>query len=344
MKKYFVFLILAGSFFLFWFIYSEIFTAEAQYIPELIFKVAKGENVAELAKRLEQEQVIRNGWFFRKYVSWKKIDRKINHGSFVVKSPITLARVAEVLSLPGLNERTITIIPGWNIEDIASYFEKEGLASKDKVFNLIGRPGIDLTLPGETTPRLSLNYKILQTRPIHVSFEGYLKPDTYRIFTDARLEEIFTKLIVARQAEFSETLYTDIQKQGRTVHQILTMASILEREVKLKDDRVKVADIFWRRFTNNWALQADSTVHYAVGKKGEVFTTKEERASLNPWNTYRYSGLPPGPISTPGITSIMAAIYPEKNEYWYFLTTDQGEVKYAKSLEEQQKNIAKYLR
>jgi UPF0755 protein len=116
------------------------------------------------------------------------------------------------------------------------------------------------------------------------------------------------------------------------------MASLLEREVRSPADKKKVSDLFWRRYAMGWALQADSTVHYVHGKKGDVFTTSAERKIDSPWNTYKYPGLPIGPISTPSLNAIMAAIYPEKNEYWYFLTTPEGEVKYAKTLEEHNAN------
>jgi len=123
----------------------------------------------------------------------------------------------------------------------------------------------------------------------------------------------------------------------------LTLASIVEREVRGERDRKKVADIFWRRLDMNWALQADSTVHYAVGKTGNVFTSKEDRDSLSPWNTYKYPGLPLGPISNPDLESIMASIYPEPNEYYYFLTDEEGVVHYGKTLEEHNENRRKYL-
>jgi UPF0755 protein len=177
-----------------------------------------------------------------------------------------------------------------------------------------------------------------------VSFEGYLAPDTYRIYEDATLEEMIEKLIAERDLQFTEEMYRDIERSGRTVYEVITMASIVEREVRTTESRKKVADIFWRRYDMNWALQADSTVHYVVGKNGSVFTTREDRASLSPWNTYKYPGLPLGPISNPSLDAILATIYPEPNDDWYFLTTDEGEVKYAKTIEQHNANVSAYLR
>ena len=198
----------------------------------------------------------------------------------------------------------------------------------------------------ETAAKLVLleDYRVLRDKPEDISLEGYLAPDTYRIFTDASLESVLEKLVVERDSQFTDRMYADIRAAGRDVHKVLTVASILEREVQHEEDKAKVADLFWRRFERHWALQADSTVHYAVGRKGDIFTTKKERATDSLWNTYKYPGLPPSPICNPSIESIRAAIYPEKNDYWYFLTTLEGEVKYARTLEEHNGNVARYLR
>lgn len=231
---------------------------------------------------------------------------------------------AEQLASRARAEKTITIIPGWDARDVANYLVAQGFVSSTAdVFALIGRPAV-------------INKK---------SLEGYMAPETYRVYADASLDEIIKIVTIQREKELTTELKTEIEKQGRTVHEILTMSSILEKEVRSKEDKAKVADIFWRRHDVGMGLQADSTVHYVVGKEGDVFTSNKDRAVDNLWNTYKYPKLPPGPISNPGIDSIMAAIYPEKNDYWYFLTTlDTGEVKYARTLAEHNANVAKYLR
>ena len=325
-------------------LYSVLYQVQAQDIDKLIFVVEPNESVAALALRLEQEQVIKSAWLFRKYLVWKGIDKEIQAGQFTVEAPVTLARVVAVLQARATQEeRAITVIPGWDMRDIAGYLDKENVAHEKDVIYLLGEPAIQ---DNETSAKIILlkEYQVLRDKPDDVSLEGYLAPDTYRIFTNASLESVLEKLIAERDSQFTEQMYGDIKRGGRTVHEILTMASILEREVQHPEDRAKVADLFWRRYNQNWALQADSTVHYAVGKKGNVFTTSKDRESKNHWNTYQYPGLPPGPISNPNIESIRAAIYPEKNEYWYFLTTVDGEVKYGRTLEEHNGNVARYLR
>lgn len=337
----------------FWFAYREIYQDEAYTVAPVTFEVMEGDNVGKLAERLKQKGIIRNVWFFQKYLSWKGMDKKISIGEFKVEKPVTVARIAMALSQPGVTERTITIIPGWDLRDIADYFEKEGLISKADIFftGVVGVPAHEYSLTRQI-PKLfqeldiySPKIKVMADKPWSLSLEGYLAPDTYRIYKNAKVEDIIKKLLEERNSQFTDKMYQDIKSSGRTVHEMITMAGILEREVKGKEDKAKVADIFWRRHDVGMGLQADSTVHYAVGKKGDVFTTKEDRESLNAWNTYKYPKLPPGPISNPSLESIMAAIYPTKNDYWYFLTTlDTGEVKYAQTLLEQNSNATKFLK
>ncbi|MFA6427905.1 MAG: endolytic transglycosylase MltG [Candidatus Magasanikbacteria bacterium] len=332
-----------------WFLYTEMYTAQAQFSDFVSFSIQENEPVDSLAKRLEQEHIVRSAMFFKLYARVKGIDRQIRQGEFQVEKPITLARVVVALSRPAASERTITIIPGWDLRDVAEYLKNEGVMEEDNFDNYMPPVGVDLSLTRSLPKEILTDiynppFRVLKDKSWFVSYEGYLAPDTYRVFKSATAKDILLKLIEERDSQFTEQMYADIEKSGHTVHEILTMASIIEREVRSSEDRKIVSDLFWRRLDINWALQADSTVHYAVNKKGNVFTTSEDRDSLSAWNTYKYPGLPPGPISNPSLDAIMAAMYPEKNEYWYFMTTPEGEVKYGKTLEEHNQNVNKYLR
>ncbi len=245
--------------------------------------------------------------------------------------------------LPPREEVTITIIPGWNLRQVADYLVKENIAENvDAVFSVVGKPAFNYRAFKKEAPHLALDLPVLSDKPEAVSYEGYLAPETYRVYKDASLVEVINKLVKERDAQFTAQMQEDIATSGRSVHDILTMASILEDEVRDDADRAKVADILWRRYDRKWALQVDSSVHYAIDKAGNVFTTPKERAVDSLWNTYKYPGLPPGPICNPGLPSIMAAIYPEKNGYWYFLSGKDGKIYYAKTLEEHNLN-KKYL-
>ena len=309
------------------------------------FDVFEGESVAALSTRLFEEGVILHPQFFRRYVAFKDIDRKIHTGTFFVEGKVTIQGVANALATVATREeRSITIIPGWNVRDVAAYIEKEDIGTKKQVYALLGEP-LSRNVFAAGTPSLGNTLTLISHKPGDLGFEGYLAPDTYRVFSDATLEDIFEKLLIHRDAQFTDTMYADIKQSGRTVHEVMVLASILEREVRTDVDRAIVADLFWRRYDLGWALQADSTVHYVVGTNGSVFTTPKDRDTASLWNTYEYPGFPPCPISFPSLSSIQAAIYPQSNEYWYFLTTlDTGDVKYAKTLEGHNRNVATYLR
>lgn len=327
-----------------WFLYTEIYTVSAQKVESVKFEVRQGENVGQLAERLTGEGVVRNAWLFKKYLILTGADKKINIGEFEVKAPVTLKRVANVLSQPGLNEEVITTIPGWTVRDIAQYFERLGKFQAEEITEYVGLPAVNYKTWVEGAPKIALDLEILKDKPWYVSYEGYLAPETYRIYKNATVKDVIAKLLQEREKQITPEMWQEIKKSGKSFFEILTMASILEREVKNVEDKKKVADIFWRRYDKNWALQADSTVHYAVNKVGSVFTTDEDRNNNSPWNTYKYPGLPLGPISNPSLESIKAALYPEKNDYWYFLTGRDGTVHYAKTLEEHNKNRTLFLK
>ncbi len=243
--------------------------------------------------------------------------------------------------IPPRPELNITIIPGWNLRQVAEYLVKQGLASTtEDVYKFTGKSAVDYRPVASLLPQIE-DLKILEEKPAHASYEGYLAPETYRVFKDASILDVLKKLVEQREKEISLGMWSDINKSGRTSYEIIIMASILEKEVQSAGDKAKVADILWRRYDKNWALQVDSSVHYAIDKVGDVFTTGKEREVNSPWNTYKYPGLPLGPISNPGVDSIIAAITPEKNLYWYFLTGKDGTVYYAKTLEEHNLNKRK---
>lgn len=326
-----------------WFVYTEIYTAEAQDRDVVTFRINEKESVKEISEKLEKKNIIRNRWLFEKYLSFKNLDTKVRPGTFKVKEPITIARVATALKNPQKNELEITVIPGWNLYKLGSYFEdKNIIRDKSQLYRVTGRPA-------EVTENYYLDIfkktpAILKSKPRGISLEGYIRPDTYRISKDSSIEEIIIRLVKSRQKQFSEQLFNKIKQEERTVHEVLTVASILEKEVQRQKDKRKVADIIWRRLRQDWPLQMDSTVHYIHGETDTKFTTDKQRSSKNSYNTYEYSNLPPGPISNPSLKSIKAAVSPKENGYWYFLTDESGKAHFSKTLQEHNRKVQRYLR
>ncbi|MFH1946845.1 MAG: endolytic transglycosylase MltG [Candidatus Magasanikbacteria bacterium] len=342
MKKIILIILILCLVILAWFVFSEIYTAEAQKIDKVNFEIKQGESVGELVNRLEEEQVIRNAWIFKKYLVYKGLDKKVNYGEFEVEAPITTARVAQALGQPGLSEREITILPGWGLKELGDYLEKEGIGTKEEFFNIVGRPGKNYKIVSEKAPDIKRDFKILTDKPWYVSYEGYFAPDTYRIYKNASLVDVIDRLFSERDKQITVEMWQDLEKQGKSFFDILTMASVLEREARDFEEMAIISDIFWRRDDINWALQSCATVNYITGKNDPGISL-EDKEIESAYNTYKYPGLPLGPISNPGLDAIRAAIYPEKNDYWYFLTGTDGEMRYAEDLEGHNLNKAKYL-
>lgn len=304
--------------------------------------ISSGLSVREIATLLEEEGIVTSDTMLVRFLVWKDLDTKIQHGDITFEPPFTIAHAANALTTrTSLAEKEITILPGWDLREIADYLESKGIASAEDFYTSVG-----MALDEAPSTYDISDISAFASKPKDANLEGYLRPDTYRIFESASVDDIVSKLVNGRAAQFTDEMLADIKKQGKTVHEILTMASILEREVRTSEDRRMVSDLFWRRDEIGMALQADSTVHYVNNTEGEtVFTTKNARDVDSLWNTYKYPGLPTGPISNPSLDAIMAAIYPEANDYWYFLTTlDTGEVKYGKTLDEHNQNVYTYLR
>lgn len=310
----------------------------------VMLRIETGESLATIIDRLDYENIIEHPTVFGLYMNLRGFDRQIKAGNFKIEPPFTTARVARALmQSPSREEKTITILPGWDLRDIAKYLEQEGIGTEQEFHRITGLPATDMRTLSSIWNLPIFDYPMLQDKPDYISLEGYLSPDTFRVFADATQEDVVKKLLAHRQSQVQE-LSNEIENSEYDMHEIMTLASLVEREVRSPEDRAMVADLFMRRLKQGWALQADSTVHYVVGKKGNVFTTKQDRDTGNPWNTYKYPGLPPGPIASPSLSSIKAVLSPKKNTYWYFLTDMEGNVHYGRTLDEHNANVQKYLR
>lgn len=249
-------------------------------------------------------------------------------------------------------EETIQILEGWTSRDISQYFEHLGKWSSAKFLNVAGLPQVDYRERKDLTPLLdwSTEFTFLTDKPKYYGLEGYLFPDTYRIYASSTVSDVIHKMLVNFDEKLTSKMRADIKAQGKTVYSIVTMASIIEKEASLDyqkndnhDARV-ISGIFWHRLKIGQALQSDATLSYIFNDNEPSHSGKDlENSSL--YNTYKYRGLPPGPICNPGRLAIEAAIYPITSDYNYFLTPKgKDTIIYARTYEEHLKNKYKYLR
>lgn len=298
------------------------------------FSIEKGEGVHEISARLYDAGLIRSKWNFEAYVWLRRWGSSLKAGEYTFARNVSAQDLAEVLAL-GKNasgERTVVFIEGWTNADIGNYLERVGVVNA-KDFNqalsdIVKRP---------------TSISALADKPTQASLEGYVFPDTYRIYRGSTAEEIAQKALQNFENRLSPELRNEISERGLSIFEVLTMASILEKEVRHPEDMALVADIFYRRMKAGMRLESDATLNYILQKKDPTLNA-EDLTNTSPYNTYKYYGLPPGPISNPGLNAIRAAVFPKPNTYFFFLTSKDGETVYATTFAEHKKNKELYLR
>ncbi|NQU83151.1 MAG: endolytic transglycosylase MltG [Parcubacteria group bacterium] len=307
------------------------------------FVIESGEGVNQISQNLKDQDLIKSMFVFESYIWWKGLGKKFMAGNFELKKGMSASKIVKILTnKPSQDEKEITIIEGWGLQEIGNYFESEGMFQAEELHELVGFPATDYRGLRALARPQEFDYDFLEDKPSYVSIEGYLFPDTYRIFADATIEDIVKKMLNNFDKKLSSDLRTEISKQGKSVFEIITMASILEQEVQTEKDKKLVADLFWRRLDAGMGLQADSTVNYVTGA-GRAQATYKDLEVASYYNTYKYRGLPLGPICNPGLASIKAAIYPTPNSAVYFLTTPEGQVIYSKTFDQHITNKNRYL-
>ena len=299
------------------------------------FNIERGEGVNEISKRLFEANLVNSRWNFEAYVWLNRWGNRLQAGQYSIPGNASIREVAEMLAVGGAaaSERAITIIEGWTIDDIAGYLEREGVvrASEFK----------------EAAERLADKAPIsaMSDKPSGVSLEGYLFPDTYRVFKGTTPDEIIIKMLTNFESKITPELRSKIKNRGATIFETITMASILEKEIRRSDDLPVAADVFYKRLEVGRLLESDATLNYvlpATERKSRLSTVDLKNPS--PYNTYRHQGLPPGPIGNPGFRAIEAAISPQPNGYWFFLTTPEGETIFSKTASEHIRNKQRYLK
>ena len=298
------------------------------------FTIERGEGVLDISRRLGEANLINSRWNFEAYVWLRRWSSRLQAGEYHIARSASIREVAEMLALghEASSERVITIIEGWTIDDIAGYLEREKVVSASDFKDAAARLADKAPIPA------------LADKPGDASLEGYLFPDTYRVFKGATAEEIITKMLTNFESKLTPALRSQIVNRGLTIFETVVVASILEKEIRHSGDLPIAADVFYKRLKAGKPLESDATLNYvlpAAERKSRLSATDLKNPS--PYNTYRYQGLPPGPIGNPGLKAIEAAISPQTNDYWFFLTKPDGETIFSKTAAEHLRNKQKYL-
>lgn len=300
-------------------------------------QIAKGAGIRDVAAGLAKAKVIRSAQAWTLFALLTDQAKSILPGTYIIAPKTTGRALLQQISTTPVDDRevSVTILEGWKLQEIADELEKKDVVGAQVFLNVAQRPsasGIDLN-----------TFAIAGSKPANVDLEGYLFPDTYRFFKKSTAVEVIKKMLNNLDVRYDAAMRTATQNSGHSIHEILTMASILEKELTTTADKAKGSDVFWKRIKVGMPLQSNVTIMYAMGLKEDRLSIADTKFE-SPYNTYKYKGLPPGPINSPGISSIKAAITPEPNNFYYFLASPAGVTYFAVTLEEHNINKAKYLK
>ena len=305
--------------------------------------VTKGEGSRDIGYHLEQQGIVRSTVFFRVYALTVGKSEKLQAGTYLLSPSMSVIEITEKFARGDVVKEYITIVEGWNLRDIAFYLEGMGRFQAEELFELVGFPAIDYRTVSDIPTPVDFSYDFLSDKPSYVGLEGYLFPDTYAIIKGEELESIVRRILENFNAKFTPELRQLAEQQGKSIFEVITIASILEKEVKTYKDKQQVANVLEKRLKAGMALQIDATVNYVTGKSDPgVLLLDTTVNSL--FNTYKNPGLPLGPIANPGSESIEAALNPIENPYWYYLSTPEGETIFSKTLTEHNIAKARYLK
>jgi len=301
----------------------------------LFFTIEQGDTLTAVANRLEADGVIEDA----DTLLW--LDRFESAGpvlaaSYEFPAEFTIRELySAIINGDAISDEVqVTIIEGLTIEEIADEFVASGLIAAPEEFTLAATNQVS---------RFKSQFDFLNSLPDGQSLEGYLFPDTYRFFQDATVDQIILALLRNFDSKLDTAARQAIERSGKTVHEVVILASIVEREVRSPEEMQVVAGLFQNRLDIGMLLQADSTIGY-VTKSGRDRSTFADLEIDSPYNTYKNAGLPPGPISNPGLNALNAAVNPADTDYLFFLTNrTSGQVYYGKTLEEHNRNRQRYL-
>ncbi len=310
------------------------------------FKVEQGEGVNQISQALVEQGFLENNFYFDFYVWSKQAEDKIRAGVYELSKSMSVKEIASVLIDGSVSAEGKAVIPeGWNNQEIADYLAnlKGRSTDGDDSEKNAAKRGFAETFLAETDNPAKYEFYGKEQIPAGQSLEGFLFPDTYQVFQSFSATEIITKMLENFDRRLDSELRAQISSSGKSLYEVLTMASILEKEVTTYEDRQIVAGIFYKRMENNWPLESDATVNYATGKS-ERQPSYQDTLIDSDYNTYKNRGLPPGPICNPGLETVSAALNPIASEYWYYLNDENGQSYFSKTYQEHLANKNKYLK
>ncbi|GAB4260178.1 MAG: endolytic transglycosylase MltG [Thermincola ferriacetica] len=297
---------------------------------EIKLTVPTGATTGQIADLLKEKGLIKNSFIFRVYARLHRFDGKLKAGNYTLNTSMSLPQIMSKITGGSVEYITFTIPEGFNTRQIADRLAAKNLINKEVFFDLVANGDFD--------------YDFLNGLPNNEKrLEGYLFPDTYKVTATTTEREIIDMMLARFAREATPEFRQKAQKLGLTLHQAVTLASIVEREAKVDKERPKVAAVFLNRMKKGWKLESCATVQYALGQPKARLLNKDLQID-SPYNTYKYSGLPPTPIASPGRASLQAAVNPANVDYLFFVVSQDGRHVFSRTLAEHNRAKAKYIK
>lgn len=290
----------------------------------VVVEIPAHEGVREIAERLESAGVVTSDKAFVAVAVVSGKARRLKAGEYEVPRGATALDVLTLIQSGRVRQHAVLHPEGATVAEFAAVLEQERLASAADVLRVARDPAFVKTQRIEAS-----------------SLEGYVFPDTYQLVRGMRVEELLARTVQRLHTKLGPDLEARARARGLTVHQALTLASIIEREAVAPDEQRTISGVFWNRLKRGIPLQADPTVQYAVGK-GRRALTRVDLDADHPYNTYRYQGLPPGPIASPGLGAIEAALDPAAVPYLYFVKLDERRHQFSATIAEHNAAVTRY--
>jgi UPF0755 protein len=289
--------------------------------------IEPGTGTAAIGRRLVDAGVVRDQLAFRSALWWTGRARDLQAGEYRFDRPIAAVEVIDRLARGDVYTRRLTFPEGLTIAEMAELFESRGFGSRASFVEAAGNVGLIKDFDAEAR-----------------DLEGYLFPETYALARETPAARVVAQMVDRFRAAYQDEWRRRAEGAGLTTRQVVTLASLVEKETAQPQERAMVAAVYRNRLRIGMALQADPTVVYAMRRAG-TYDGNIRRADLaldSPYNTYRYAGLPPGPIASPGAAALEAAVTPADVRYLYFVSRNDGSHVFSETLDQHNRNVREF--
>ena len=303
--------------------------------PEKIFVIRPGSSLHQIARELAQEGLLEDGWLGTRalvvYARIRQLEREVKSGEYRLSAAMSPREILDHIVSGRVATHPVTLPPGFTAREIAAQLAADELIDDPDAF-------LSLVFSAELAKDLEIEAE---------SLEGYLYPETYRFQKHTAEEKVVRTLVEHFKRAWRPEDHARLQELDRTLHQVVTLASIVEKETGVESERPRIAGVFQNRLERGMLLQSDPTVIYGILVTRGSFDGNIRRSDLRedtPYNTYTRRGIPPGPIASPGIEAIRAVLQPEDHSFLYFVSMNDGTHYFSKTLREHNNAVNRYQR